>query len=150
MHINTSFQIASSISTFLSQHKLNIMSVLSNEEGFFFSSQLYFNHYFRLCLRNSIICLKKSPKKKPTLESEYVYLFSYQLRVKLACSPIIISGTTPISMASRIWPFVCDYTFSAWSVRLKGIIKLNYWIRMVISKHKSAREHDYICSQGIK
>lgn len=53
-------------------------------------------------------------------------------------------------MASRIWPFVCDYTFSAWSVRLKGIIKLNYWIRMVISKHKSAREHDYICFWRIK
>lgn len=75
MYINASFQIAESFSAFLSQHKLNIMPTLSNEEGFFFSPRLCFNHYIRPCMKNSIICLKKSLKENPTLESKYFYLF---------------------------------------------------------------------------
>lgn len=74
MYINATFQIAGSFSAFLSQQKLNIMPTLSNEEGFFLP-RLYFNHYIRPCMKNSIICLKKSPKKNPTLESKYIYLF---------------------------------------------------------------------------
>lgn len=41
----------------------------------FFLPRLCFNHYIRLCMKYSIICLKKSLKENPTLESKYFYLF---------------------------------------------------------------------------